>query len=132
MVKSVDSPARLWVEKCSRPRTLRRSVLARSMNRNHRGKTRAKRVPQGMPWVEHDLDRDSLHHLGKVSGGVIGRQQRKLRSASRRNLLHLPMEDDSREGIDPDVCRVSLTHVDKLGFLIVGLNPHISPDQVND
>src|SRR5580658_4167683 len=132
MVKSPDSPARVRLERCSRPRTLRRSVLARGMNRNHHGKTRAKRVLQGMPWVEHDLDRDSLHYLGKVPGGIIGRQQRKLRSASRRNLLYLPMEDDSREGIDPDVGRVSLTHVGKLGFLIVGLNPHISPDQVND
>src|SRR3984885_2492827 len=107
MVKSVDSPARLWVEERSRLRTLRMRVLARSMNRNHRGKTRAKRVLQGMPGVEHDLDRNSLHHLGKVPGGVIGRQQSKLRSAGRRYLNNLPMKDDSREGIDPDVCRVS-------------------------
>src|SRR5271168_2312160 len=132
MVKSPDSPARVWVEGCSRLRTLRSSVLARGMNRNHRGKTRAKRALQGMPGVEHDLDRDSLHHLGKVPGGVIGRQQSKLRSAGRRDLNHLPVEDDSREGIDPDVCRVSYSHVGKLGLLIVGLDPHISPDQVND
>src|SRR3984885_9748796 len=132
MVKSVDSPARLWVEECSRLRTLRRGILARGMNRNHRGKTRAKRVLQGMPGVEHDLDRNSLHHLGKVPGGVIGRQQSKLRSAGRRDLDHLPMEDDSREGIDSDICRVSYSHVGKLSFFIVGLDPHISPDQVND
>src|ERR1700677_930992 len=97
-----DSPARVWVDECSRLRTLRRSVLARGMNRNLHGKTRAKHVLQGMPGVKHNLDWDSLHHLGKVSGGVIGRQQRKLRSAGRRNLSHLPMEDDSREGIDSD------------------------------
>src|SRR5271156_5466870 len=100
MGKYLDSPARGWVEGGSRVRTLRRSVLARGLNRNHRGKTRAKRVLQGMAWVEHDLDRNSLHHLGKVSGGVIGRQQSKLRSAGRRDLNPLPVEDDSREGID--------------------------------
>ena len=107
MVESLESQGRAWVEGCSRLGATRTIVIARGMDSNHRGKTGAERVLQGMPWVEQDLDGDPLHYLGKVAGGVIGRQQRKLGSASRRNLLHLPMEDDSREGIDPDVCRIS-------------------------
>ncbi len=36
--------------------------------------------------VERDLDGNALHDFGEVAGGVVGRQQRKLRSAGRRNL----------------------------------------------
>src|ERR1700734_3157710 len=118
MVESLDSQARVWVEERSRLGASRTIVITRGMHGNHRGKTRTKHVLQGMAGVERDLHRDSLHYLGKVASCVIGRQQRKLRSASRGDLNHLPMEDDPRKCIDPDVCRVSLTHVGKLGLLI--------------
>src|ERR1700744_320208 len=125
MADSLDSGARMWVRECSRLGALRTVVIARGMHGDHCGEAGAKHVLQRMPWVERDLHRDSLHYLGEVAGCVIGRQQCKLRSASRSDLNHLPMQDDSREGIDPDVCLVSLAHVGELGLLIVGLDPDI-------
>jgi hypothetical protein len=85
-----------------------------------------------MPRIEYDLDRNSLYHLGKVPGRVVGRQQRELRAAGWGDLGHLAMEDSSGEGIDADVCRVSPAHVGKLRLLIVGFDPNIAPNQVND
>ena len=38
----------------------------------------AMRGLQGFAGGERDLDRDALHHLGEVAGGVIRRQQREL------------------------------------------------------
>ncbi len=33
---------------------------------------------KGMARIEHDLYRDSLHHLGEVSGRVVRRQKSEL------------------------------------------------------
>ena len=38
-------------------------------------------------------------HLGEVAGGIIGRQQRELLSAGRRNAVHFSFELFARERI---------------------------------
>ncbi len=44
-------------------------------------------LEQWLALVELDPDRNPLHHLGEIAGGVVGRQQRELRSARRRDAL---------------------------------------------
>jgi hypothetical protein len=39
--------------------------------------------------IQHNLYGNALHDLGEVSGSIVRRQQRKLRSAGRSNLDNL-------------------------------------------
>src|SRR5271163_2902345 len=66
--------------------------------------------------IEGDLHRDSLHHLGVVPGSVVGRQQSKLRTAGRRNLQHLSLEDFSWIFVDAYFRRVADSHIGQLGL----------------
>ena len=50
--------------------------------------------------IEHDLHRDALHDLGEVAGGVVGRQQRELLAARRRDAVDVAVEGRRR-----DTCR---------------------------
>jgi len=57
--------------------------------------------------IERNLDRDSLYHLGEITGRVVGRQQRKLRSAGRRNLNDLATDDLSGIFVDTQLCEIA-------------------------
>ena len=46
--------------------------------------------------VEHDLHRDALHDLGEVAGGVVGRQQRELEAAGRRQAVDMALAASRR------------------------------------
>src|ERR1700721_2719079 len=69
---------------------LSRAVL--DMDTGHRRHARQQPVDQGLPLVERDPDRNALNDLGEVTGGMVGRQQRELRSAGRRNALDPAMQ----------------------------------------
>src|ERR1700677_129962 len=62
------------------------------MDRNLRRQPWAKDIVRGTA-IEKDLDRDTLSYLRKISGGVIGWQERCRRSARRRYLAHMAVKD---------------------------------------
>ena len=92
-----------WRAECSRRRALLRRALARSMNRHHGGEAGPQPALQRVSRIEHDLDRDTLHHLGEVSRRVIRRQKRELRSAGRGDLSYFSVQHDPGKGIDGDI-----------------------------
>src|SRR5882757_8750344 len=59
-------------------------------------------VQQRLTLIELDPDRHPLHHLGEIAGGIVGRQQRELRSAGRRDPRDAAPQPFAREGIDGD------------------------------
>src|ERR1700687_3616771 len=65
--------------------------------------SRQQPLQQRLALVELDPDRDALDHLGEIAGGVVGRQQRELRSTGWRNSLDAAMQLLVREGVDCDV-----------------------------
>ena len=73
--------------------------------------------------VECNLHSDSLHHLRKITGGVVGWQQRKLRAASRSNFDHFAAEHLSRVLVDEHLRRIAHFYVRQLRLAIVGLDP---------
>src|ERR1700761_1532287 len=52
--------------------------------------------------VECDLDRDPLHHLGEIAGGVVGRQQREFLAAGGGEAVDVAVHDLPREHVDRD------------------------------
>src|SRR5262249_9010192 len=75
---------------------------------------------QRLPRIEFNADGDSLHHLGEVSGGIIGRQQSKARSARRRETPYAAMQDRARKHVDGNLDRLAWRHVRELRLLVVG------------
>src|ERR1700690_2069499 len=73
--------------------------------------------------VQHDLDRDALHDLREIAGGIVRRQQCELRSAGGRDLLHLAVNDLARILVNPKVSGVTNLHIGQLGFTIVRQHP---------
>ncbi len=69
--------------------------------------------------VERDLDRNALHHLGKIAGGVVRRQQREFLAAGGRDAVDMAMHDLAGEHVDGDIDRLALAHVGQLGFLVI-------------
>src|SRR4030081_2639433 len=59
------------------------------VNPGHHRHSRQQPLQQRLALVERDPNRDALHHLGEIAGGIVGRQQRELRSARRRDALEL-------------------------------------------
>src|SRR5277367_1639972 len=84
-----------------------------------------------MAWVKHDLYGNSLNNLREVPGCVVWRKKRELRSAGGRDFSYLPVKNNARKRIDPDIGRVSSSNVGQLGLFIVRLNPHIAFHQVD-
>src|SRR5271165_653758 len=52
--------------------------------------------------VERDLDRDALHDLGEVPGGIVGRHEADLRSSGRLGADDLTPDTDIAERVDTD------------------------------
>ena len=69
--------------------------------------------------VERDPDRDALHHLGEIAGGVVRRQQREFLAAGGRDAVDMAVHDLAREHVDRDRDRLALMHVGELGLLVV-------------
>src|ERR1700736_3865759 len=51
------------------------------MNPGHRRHAGQQPLPQLLALVDFNPDRDALNHFGEIAGGVVGRQQRELRTA---------------------------------------------------
>ena len=66
-----------------------------------------------------DADRDALHHLGEVAGGVVGRQQAEDRAGRRRDAQHRPFDIAVGIGVDGDLRRLAGLQVLKLRLLEV-------------
>src|SRR5690349_12228715 len=80
---------------------------------------RAQLPLQRMTRVERYLDRDTLHDLGEIAGGVVGRQQRELRAASRGNAVDAPCDHDPWKGVDRDFRALADFDMGQLGFLVI-------------
>ena len=53
--------------------------------------------------VERDLDRDALHHLGEIAGGVVRRQQREFLAAGGRDAVDVAVHGLAGEHVDGDI-----------------------------
>ena len=84
-----------------------------------------------MSRIEDYLHRDPLHYLGEVSRRVIRRQKGELRSAGGRDLSYFPVQGYAGKGIDGDVGDIAFLDVGQLRLFVVGLNPNITSDQVD-
>src|SRR6266478_1340496 len=86
--------------------------------------SRQQPLQQRLALVELDPDRDALDHLGEIAGGIVGRQQRELRSAGRRYALDAAMQLLVCEGVDRDVDGLTWLNSRELRLLIVGDHVH--------
>ena len=75
--------------------------------------------------VEDDLHRDALHDFGEVAGRVVGRQERKGASGSRRPAVHMAGEREIGKGVDGDAGRLAKPDVGHLGLLVVRDHPDV-------
>ena len=82
--------------------------------------------------VECDLDRNSLNNLGVVTGGIVWRQQRKLRSARRSDFDYFAVYDLPGILVDPDLRRIAYPDIRELRFFVVCLHPARAIDKGND
>src|SRR5271166_6117373 len=81
--------------------------------------------------VESNLDRDSLYYLGEVPGGVIGRQQRKLRTTGGGNLNDFATDDLSGVFIETELGCIANLDIGQLGLAVIGLHPLRLSDERN-
>src|SRR5690606_11826445 len=82
-------------------------------------------LAQCMVLVEADLYRNALHHLGKVAGGVVRRQQAELRARGGEQAIDGALHRLVIERIEGQGDALVLAHALDLGFLEVGLHPQI-------
>src|SRR6195952_373216 len=95
------------------------------VNPGPRRHARQQPLQQRLALVERNPHRDALHHLGKIAGGVVGRKQRELRAAGRRNALDLAAQRLVRKGIDGDLDRLTGFYPRQLSLLVIGDHVHI-------
>src|SRR5271157_2902826 len=79
--------------------------------------------------VERDLDGDSLNDFGEIPGGIIRRQQGKLRSAGRSDLDDFAPDDLSRVCVNTDLCGIAYLDIGELGLPIICLYPFRDIDE---
>src|ERR1700736_1004427 len=91
---------------------------------------RQQALEQRLVLVEDDPDRNALHHLGEIAGGVVRWQQRELRSGGRRNPLDAAVQFLVRETVDGDVDGLARFDPRQLGLLVIG--DHIDIRQRHD
>src|SRR5712691_3564737 len=80
---------------------------------------RQQALQQRLALVERDTDRDALHDLGEIAGGVVRRQQRELRSAGRRNPAHAAVQFLLREAVDRQIDRLARLDPRELRLLVI-------------
>ena len=90
------------------------------VNSRHHRHARQQPLQQRLALVERDADRNTLHHLGEIAGGVVGRQQRELRSAGGRDALDAAVQQLVRESVDRDIDGLARLDMGQLGLLVVG------------
>src|SRR6266567_1678152 len=73
--------------------------------------------------IEPDLYGDSLHDFREITGGIVRRQQRELRTAGGRDLDHFAVDHPSRVRVDADLRRVADLHIGELRLAIICLYP---------
>ena len=71
-------------------------------------------MPASSEYVECNLDRDSLDDFGVVTRGIIRWQQRKLRSARRRDFDYFAAYNLAGIFVNPDLRRVANPDVREL------------------
>src|SRR5258708_10907132 len=74
-------------------------------------------LQQRLVGIERDPDRDALHDLGEIAGGVVRRQQRELRTGGRRNPLHAAVQFLMREAVDRQIDGLTRPDPSELRFL---------------
>src|SRR6266478_8732066 len=94
------------------------------MNSGFYRHSRQQALQQRLSLVELDANRDALDHLGEIAGGIVGRQQRELRSAGGRYSLDAAMQLLVREGVDCDVNGLTWLNPRELCLLVVGDHVH--------
>src|ERR1700736_4846458 len=67
-------------------------------------------LQQWLILVELNANRDALNHFGEVAGGVVGRQQRKLRTACGGDPLDTATQFFVRKTVDGDLNRLARLH----------------------
>src|SRR6202048_2092322 len=87
--------------------------------------SRAQQALLGHVLWHANTDRQPLHDLGEVAGGVVRRQQREHRTRRRRNALDGAGELAQAVGIDLDRHRLAGTDALELGFLVVGVDEDV-------
>src|SRR6202161_423773 len=74
--------------------------------------------------LEVDANRQSLHHLDEVAGGVLRRQQRQSRSGTLGKAGNAPLEHVAVAiHVDIEIDRLADTQVTQLRLLEIGVNP---------
>src|SRR5258708_25948289 len=94
------------------------------MNSGFYRHSRQQALQQWLSLVELDANRDALYDLGEIAGGIVGRQQRELRSTGRRYSLDAAMQLLVRESVDCDVDGMAWTNSRELRLLVVGDHVH--------
>src|ERR1700692_4165416 len=112
--------APLWVQPRPKADPARSSAVAgpgiHPDNNRHAG---AKAVAETVRVVDDNLHGDTLPHLGEISGGVVGRQERELRAGARSKREHVAAQTVARERIHGDLGRLAYIHVRQLGLLVI-------------
>src|SRR5271166_2971858 len=94
--------------------------LASRVDRRLGRKSRAQPLDQRVAVVEQDLDRNALHDLGEIAGGVFRRQQSELRARPWRETVDAAVEEMTAICIDGEGHSLSLGHGADLRLLEVG------------
>src|SRR5712664_1997211 len=90
------------------------------VNLGHDRHSRQQPLQQRLVLVERNPHRDALDYLGEIAGGVVGWQQRELRSAGGRNPLDPAMQSLAWETIDGHIDRLARFDPRQLSLLVVG------------
>src|SRR6266702_5038939 len=75
--------------------------------------------------VDADAHRDALDYLDPIAARVLRRQDRELGAARRADALDGAGPYPARVGIDEDPDRIAGFHMSEVGFLDVGVDPHV-------
>ena len=77
-------------------------------------------------WViEDDLDRQALHDLDVVAGGVLGRQHAECGAGAALETVDLAVEGDRRHRVDNKINVLPRAYVGQLGLLEVRRHPAV-------
>ena len=100
---------------------------AGQIDHRHHGQARHDQIfpPFDAVAVKGQFDRNALHDLREVAGGVVRRQQRIGRAGAVLDAVHPTGERMIFERIDGQLATLADAHVGQLRFLQVGQHPHI-------
>ena len=73
--------------------------------------------------VEGDAQRNALHHLDPVSGGVLRRQDRELRAGAGADRHDVALEGVIGEDVDVERRLLADAQIGDVGFLRIGVDP---------